>query len=490
MPDVPAPGWRFDNTYRSLPEGFCSLHRPEYAPNPELVLLNSALASRLGLDFSECSREELAAIFTGNTLPEGAAAIAQAYAGHQFGHFTMLGDGRAILLGEHISPNGQRLDLQYKGSGRTAFSRRGDGRASLSSMLREYVMSEAMHHLGIPSSRSLAVTTTGEPVFRETQQQGAVLMRVAASHLRVGTFEYARQFLDLPALEALLDYAVERHYPDIDPKTDNKALDFIDAVMTRQIDLVVHWMRVGFIHGVMNTDNTGIAGETFDYGPCAFMNTYDPGTVFSSIDTQGRYAYGQQPRILQWNLSCLAGALLPLIDANQDAAVEAAKTLLNAFPQRYEARWGAMMGAKIGLEHPTPEDLAHIDTLLAWMQRTESDYTNTFTWLRTRQPIEGLGDTSTDDFTEWLTWWEARIDALPGGWELARQRMQRVNPVRIPRNHLVEDALHAAAEKDDLTIIESLMAALREPYTDDVRWTALTIPPVGGDACYKTYCGT
>ncbi len=490
MPDHSTPGWRFDNTYLSLPEGFFSRTRPEFAPNPELVIFNTALAEALGLQFSGVSDQDLAALFAGNTLLQGAAEIAQAYAGHQFGHFTMLGDGRAILLGEHLSPDGTRHDVQFKGSGRTAFSRRGDGRATLSSMLREYVMSEAMHRLRIASSRSLAVVTTGDPVFRETQQKGAVLTRVAASHLRVGTFEYARQFLDAKALEQLLDYAIERHYPELKSDTEHKALRFIEAVMARQIALVVDWMRVGFIHGVMNTDNTGIAGETFDYGPCAFMNAYDPGTVFSSIDTNGRYAYGRQPRIIQWNLSCLAGALLPLIDTNQERAIEQAKTLLDAFPKAYEARWLTMMGTKLGIDRANASDLAHIDTLLAWMQRTGSDFTNTFTWLRTRKHLEGLGDLSTPDFTEWLTWWEARINALPGGWKSAHERMKSVNPVRIPRNHQVEDVLHAAAQEGNLAPLKSLLAALDDPYRDDASWEAYTIPPVGGDDCYKTYCGT
>jgi len=369
--------WNFDNTYSKLPEPFREKINPVKVKNPKLILLNESLAKDLNLDFSEISQSELSAIFTGNELPKNSNSIAQAYAGHQFGHFTMLGDGRAVLIGEHVSKNNHRYDIQFKGSGKTAFSRNGDGRAALGPMLREYLISEAMYALNIPTTRSLAVAKTGENVIRETQLEGAILTRVASSHIRVGTFQYIAARNQKGELETLFDYVVKRHYPEIE-NSKNKALDLLKVVLDKQIDLVVNWMRVGFIHGVMNTDNMSIAGETIDYGPCAFMDIYDPKTVFSSIDKLGRYAYCNQPVITKWNLSRFAECLIPLIDKDQDTAVKLATEIIDTFEKTYEEKWLNMMRAKLGLLGTDKKDKYLILDLLTWMHQNKVDYTNTF----------------------------------------------------------------------------------------------------------------
>ena len=327
--------WNFDNSYSRLSNAFKEHIKPITVKNPELVLLNEDLAKELNLDFSKTDRNELSALFCGNNLPEGSSAIAQAYAGHQFGHFTMLGDGRAILIGEHLTSKNKRYDIQFKGSGKTAFSRNGDGRAALGPMLREYIISEAMYNLSVPSTRSLAVTKTGETIMRDTPLQGAILTRVASSHIRVGTFQYVAARDRKDELEILLNYVVNRHYPEIE-NSKNKALDLLKILIDKQIDLVVNWMRVGFIHGVMNTDNMTISGETIDYGPCAFMDTYDPKTVYSSIDKMGRYAYCNQPAVTKWNLSRFAECLIPLIHENNEVAIKSATDLINTFGEKYE----------------------------------------------------------------------------------------------------------------------------------------------------------
>jgi uncharacterized protein YdiU (UPF0061 family) len=326
--------WQIENTYAKLPAAFFTLQQPVPVAKPAIVFFNERLANDLGLGFLNEEEENIAGYFSGNKIPEGAQPLAQAYAGHQFGHFTMLGDGRAILLGEQIDPRGKRFDIQLKGSGQTPYSRRGDGRATLYSMLREYLISESMYHLGIPTTRSLSVVSTGEKVYREEVHNGAVLTRTANSHIRVGTFEYARRFCSAEDLRALTNYTIQRHYPEI-TDTDNPALELLKAVMHKQIDLMVNWMRVGFIHGVMNTDNMSIAGETIDYGPCAFMNAYNPRTVFSSIDTRGRYAFGNQPYIAQWNLTVFASALLPIISENQQKAVDLVKEVIEGFKEKF-----------------------------------------------------------------------------------------------------------------------------------------------------------
>ena len=341
-------GWNFDNTYSKLPESFISKISPISVKSPELTIFNYNLAEKLGLNFSSIEKNDLSKLFSGNLLPEGSKSIAQAYAGHQFGHFTMLGDGRAVLMGEHVSKNNERFDIQFKGSGQTPFSRNGDGRAALGPMLREYIISEAMHSLNVPTTRSLAVVKTGEDVVRENILQGAILTRVASSHLRVGTFQYVAMRNNESELTTLVDYTINRHYPNI-KKSKNKALDLLKVLIELQIDLVVNWMRVGFIHGVMNTDNMSISGETIDYGPCAFMDNNSPNTVFSSIDHRGRYAYGNQPNVAQWNLACLGECLLPLIHSDRNKAIQFIEEILSDFESKFRNYWLSGMYKKIGL---------------------------------------------------------------------------------------------------------------------------------------------
>ena len=488
MASMKIPGSHFDNTYTRLPEAFYTRQQPVPVAAPRVVLFNQALAEALGLDFSQHSPEEQAALFAGNALPEGADPIAQAYAGHQFGHFTMLGDGRAVMWGEHLSPDGKRYDIQLKGSGRTPYSRGGDGRAVLGPMLREYIISEAMHELGIPTTRSLAVATTGERVAREAPLTGAILTRVAGSHIRVGTFEYAAARQNVALTQALLDYTAERHYPNWAETNDNKALAVFEQVMERQADLIVHWLRVGFIHGVMNTDNMTLSGESIDYGPCAFMDEYDPSTVFSSIDRQGRYAYGNQPWIAQWNLARLAECLLPLMDSNVDAAVEKVTPMIKGFPERYHGKWLAMMRAKLGLfgEHEDDETLA--TDLLEWMQTSKADFTNTFRDLsREQQPSGELYQQP--GFSAWYERWQARLGQNSKPLESSRCLMRSRNPAVIPRNHKVEEAL-VAAEGGDISRAEALLKALKDPYKDSDRDSSYLSPPAAGERVCQTFCGT
>ena len=378
-------GWHFDNTYSKLSESFRERIKPVPVNNPELVILNERLASKLNLDFSKIDKKKLSKIFSGNLLPNGSNSIAQAYAGHQFGHFTMLGDGRAVLIGEHTTKANKKYDIQFKGSGKTAFSRNGDGRAALGPMLREYIISEAMNGLNIPTTRSLAVVKTGENIQRETALQGAILTRVASSHIRVGTFQYIAARQKGNELKTLLDYTIDRHYPEI-KDSNNKAIDLLNLLIERQCDLVVNWMRVGFIHGVMNTDNMTVSGETIDYGPCAFMDAYDPKTVFSSIDQMGRYAYCNQPLITKWNLARFAECLIPLIDNDQDKAVKIATETINSFEKKYEEKWMNMMRNKLGLFGLDNKDKFLILDLLTWMHEKKADYTNTFCHLMNLNP--------------------------------------------------------------------------------------------------------
>jgi uncharacterized protein YdiU (UPF0061 family) len=370
-------GWHFDNTYSKLSKTFIEDIKPTPVHDPELVILNEQLAKELNLDFSKTKEKDLSLLFSGNSLPNGSTTIAQAYAGHQFGHFTMLGDGRAVLLGEHISNKNNRFDIQFKGSGRTSFSRGGDGRAALGPMLREYIISEAINSLNIPTTRSLAVVKTGEKVVRENLLDGAILTRVASSHLRVGTFQYIAARQNIEDLNTLVDYTIERHYPQI-KSSKTKALDLLNLVMEKQCQLVVDWMRVGFIHGVMNTDNMTISGETIDYGPCAFMDQYHPKTVFSSIDKFGRYAYSNQPPIAKWNLARFAECLIPLIDKNEETAIKIATDVIDNFQNIYEKKWLNMMRDKLGLFGEDKNDRHLIDDLLNWMEKYKIDYTNTF----------------------------------------------------------------------------------------------------------------
>jgi uncharacterized protein YdiU (UPF0061 family) len=468
-------GWRFDNSYTRLPEELFLPQNPEPVAKPALVVLNRALAESMGLDADALEAEVLA----GNKIPPGAEPIAQAYAGHQFGNFTMLGDGRAILLGEHLTPAGDRLDVQLKGSGRTPFSRRGDGRAALGPMLREYIISEAMNGLGIPSTRSLAVVTTGETVYRETGLPGAVLTRIAASHIRVGTFEYVAATRNLEALRALADHTQKRHYPDLAVES-HRAL--LEAIIERQAALVARWMLVGFIHGVMNTDNMALSGETIDYGPCAFMDTYDPETVFSSIDRQGRYAYGNQSRIAHWNLARLAETFVPLLDDDETRGVEIAKEILGIFPERFESHWLGGMREKLGLFNAEPEDLGLVGELLEIMAREKWDFTNTFRNLNPAAEAPELG--------AWQAKWKARLSRQPQPIEDALARMRQSNPVVIPRNHKVEEALAAAVASGDLGPMHRLLEALTNPFEDNPVKQDYCAPALPSAEPYQTFCGT
>jgi serine/tyrosine/threonine adenylyltransferase len=481
-------GWHFDNSYTTLPKKMYALAPPEAVANPKTVLFNDALAKSLGLSLNSSDAEEIARMLSGNEAIPGAVYLAQAYAGHQFGHFTMLGDGRAILIGEHITPEDKRVDIQLKGAGQTFYSRRGDGRATLRSMLREYLVSEVMHGLGIPSSRSLAVVSSDEKVYREDIHEGGILTRIAASHIRVGTFEYVKHFLSVEELGTFTDYVIDRHYPDL-KDAEHKALALLEAVMEKQVDLIVHWMRVGFIHGVMNTDNMSIAGETFDYGPCAFMNAYDPRTVFSSIDARSRYAFGNQPKIAQWNLASLAEALLPLIGSDVPEAVKKAEAVLNTFPSSFEKKWSQMMGKKLGLEQVSESEQGLMHELLDWMEAHQADYTNTFLHLSA-----GLEDAPAlyrdAAFEAWQAKWKACLASQNIRHDQALGVMQSQNPCFIARNHLVEQALDEVCEARNFTLFNSLLEVLRNPYQKNTGLAFLQSPPPEGDGLYKTYCGT
>ena len=479
-------GWCFDNTYYRLSDIFKEDIKPIPVKKPELVLLNKTLAENLNLNFSNLDNQELSELFSGNSLPKGSNSIAQAYAGHQFGHFTMLGDGRAVLIGEHLSKDNKRYDIQFKGSGKTAFSRNGDGRAALGPMLREYIISEAMNGLGIPTTRSLAVVKTGEDVIRETSLPGAILTRIASSHIRVGTFQYiaARQKKD--EIEVLLNYVIDRHYPDI-KNSKNKATELLSIVLEKQINLVVSWMRVGFIHGVMNTDNMSISGETIDYGPCAFMDTYDPKTVFSSIDQMGRYAYFNQPVITKWNLSRFAECLIPLIDKNQEKAIELATEIINSFEKKYEEKWLNMMRDKLGLFGMDEKDKFLILDLLTWMHQKKIDYTNIFCHLM-NENIKEDKDYEDEDFKNWKKRWNERLKTNNNTPEKSLKLMRSANPIVIPRNHKVEEALEAA-EKNNFKPITRLVEILKDPYSQQKNIINYQIPS-NSEKKYQTFCGT
>lgn len=483
--------WNLDHSYQGLPQTMFQHVQPTAVKSPQLVLFNQALANELGLGTSD---ENTALELAGNQLPHGAKPIAQAYAGHQFGHFTMLGDGRAILLGEQITPQGHRFDVQLKGSGPTPYSRRGDGRATLPAMLREYLISEALHALGIPTTRSLAVTLTGEVVYREKLQVGAVLTRVAASHIRTGTFEYAANFTNTETLEQLLTYTLKRHYPSL-LSEEQPALAFLRTILQQQAKLAAEWARVGFIHGVMNTDNMSLAVETIDYGPCAFMNRYDPATVFSSIDREGRYAFGNQPFIFQWNGVVLTRTLLPLIHTNAAIAAQQAQELIQAFPDWYEEAWRNTMYKKLGITKPDSSDEQRIADLLAWMKDAGADYTNTFLHLQgTTLPSVDQRYTS-NAFLEWKKAWQIRIgyNVETGIPQESLELMQCHNPVVIPRNHLVEAALEEAGQHNRWELFHELLKQIQQPYQapNAALFTKYTTPPPpSADGQYQTFCGT
>lgn len=478
-------GWHFDNTYSKLSNTFKENIKPTPVHDPELVILNEELASSLNLDFSKTEKKKLAEIFSGNSIPDETNTIAQAYAGHQFGHFTMLGDGRAVLLGEHLVNNDNRFDIQFKGSGRTSFSRGGDGRAALMPMLREYIISEAIHSLNIPTTRSLAVVKTGEKVVRENLLQGAILTRVASSHLRVGTFQYIAATQNIENLNTLIDYTINRHYPEI-KKSNSKALDLLNLVMEKQCQLVINWMRVGFIHGVMNTDNMAISGETIDYGPCAFMDHYDPKTVFSSIDKFGRYAFSNQPPITKWNLARFAECLIPLIDKNEDTAIKLATDLIDNFQNIYENKWLNMMRDKLGLFGEDKNDKKLINDLFNWMKKNKADYTNTFCNL---MDINSDEIYKNNDFINWKNEWKKRSELNNSTQEKQSKLMKKNNPTVIPRNHKVEEAL-AEADKGYLDKMNKLLAILKNPYENHYNNKEYQLPAPSSNEKYQTFCGT
>ena len=478
--------WNFDNTYSNLSDIFKENIDPIPVKNPELILFNHELADSLNLDFSKNNKKELSKIFSGNLLPDGSNSIAQAYAGHQFGHFTMLGDGRAVLIGEHTNKSNKKYDIQFKGSGKTAFSRNGDGRAALGPMLREYIISEAMNALKIPTTRSLAVVKTGENIIRERNLQGAILTRVASSHIRVGTFQYISARQNINELETLLEFTINRHYPELKHKND-KAQNLLNLLIERQCDLVVNWMRVGFIHGVMNTDNMTISGETIDYGPCAFMDIYDPKTVFSSIDKMGRYAYCNQPIITKWNLARFAECLIPLINKDHNVAIKIASDLIDSFEKKYEEKWMNMMRNKLGLHGVDSEDKLLILDLLTWMHEKKADYTNTFCHLMDLGPKkdELYED---DNFINWKKKWEERLSKGNISRKKSFELMKNSNPLIIPRNHKVEEALEAA-EHNDMMPLNNLLKILTKPYIKQNETINFQSPSISGEK-YQTFCGT
>ncbi|MDR4945699.1 protein adenylyltransferase SelO [Neobacillus cucumis] len=481
-------GWNFDNSYARLPKSFFTKQNPTPVNSPKLVVLNEPLAESLGLNAKTLQSEENTEVFAGNKIPEGASPLAQAYAGHQFGHFTMLGDGRAILLGEQITPQGDRFDVQLKGPGRTPYSRGGDGRAALGPMLREYIISEAMHALGIPTTRSLAVVTTGETIIRETLLPGAILTRIAASHIRVGTFQYAAGKGDVDDLRALADYTIKRHYPNIEGE-ENRYLALLQEVVKRQAALIAKWQLVGFIHGVMNTDNMTISGETIDYGPCAFMDQYDPSTVFSSIDREGRYAYANQPYIGGWNLARFAETLLPLLHDDQEQAVQLAQEAISAFSKLYQSNWLAGMRAKLGIFNVEEQDESLFEELLNSMEKYQSDYTNSFRSL-TLEKYEDNNLFGSSEFTQWKERWQERLGRQKETREQSMQLMRNSNPTVIPRNHRVEEALEAAVTHGDYSVINKLLQVLSNPYAHSTEQEEYCKLPEPSTRPYQTFCGT
>ncbi|MGO4889854.1 protein adenylyltransferase SelO [Anaerobacillus sp. MEB173] len=482
-------GWNFDNSYRRrLPESFFTKLNPAPVRDPQLAIVNERLANDLGLKAAALKNDESVDVFAGNKIPDGAEPLAQAYAGHQFGHFNMLGDGRAVLLGEQITPEGNRYDIQLKGSGRTPYSRGGDGRAALGPMLREYIISEAMHALGIPTTRSLAVVTTGEPVYRETAQTGAILTRVAASHIRVGTFQYVAQWGTKDELKLLADYTLERHFPNVE-LGENRYVTLFQEVYKRQAVLIAKWQLVGFIHGVMNTDNMAISGETIDYGPCAFMDNYDPKTVFSSIDINGRYAYGNQPQIGGWNLARFAETLLPLFEADQEQAVKMAQDMLSDYIELYHSTWLSGMRAKLGLFHEEEQDEALIKELLGMMEKYRADYTNTFRAL-TFDKLDDSDLFTSTEFSQWHLKWQERLTRQEQSKDDTVQLMKNSNPAVIPRNHRVEEALEAAVRNEDYSVMERLLKVLSTPFGHTIEQEKYATLPSPSGRPYRTYCGT
>ncbi len=479
--------WQLENTYADLPEKFYTGIKPTPVNAPKLIIFNKKLANALGIDLADDDNEILAELFSGNKLPNKVNPIAQAYAGHQFGHFSILGDGRAHLLGEQIAPNGQRFDIQFKGSGQTPYSRNGDGRAALGPMLREYIISEAMHALNIPTTRSLAVVSTGESIMRSSLLQGAILTRVAASHIRVGTFEYANKMLTHKDLKTLADYAIARHYPELNSE-ENPHLSFLRAVIAKQAQLVASWMHVGFIHGVMNTDNMTVSGETIDYGPCAFMDIFSIGRAFSSIDHHGRYSYGSQAHAAHWNLTKLAESLLPLLHKNANEAIKLAEDAIDGYASAFNNAWISGMRAKLGLFDEEDADFTLVQNLLQWMETSKADFTSTFRDL-TYDNLSENENYHSLTFKKWHSLWQARLLRNAKPIELALDLMRKFNPVVVPYNHYVEEAL-AAAEKGDMNSFTSLLAALETPFSLTSTNEDYRRLPINSISNYQTFCGT
>ena len=476
-------GWNLQSSYTQISDKLFSELKPDAVTNPSTVIVNNELAERLGLNLKGISEEDLSNLFSGNSLPHGSKPFAQAYAGHQFGQFTILGDGRAHIVGEQVTPDGEIFDIQYKGSGRTPYSRGGDGKAALGPMLREYLISEAMYYLGIPTTRSLAVVETGEKVYREVPLKGSILTRVASSHIRIGTFQFLAAHKDYEGMKSLLDFSIKRHFSNL-KFSENLAIEFIKAVMQKQINLIVEWMRVGFIHGVMNTDNSTISGETIDYGPCAFMDHYDANTVFSSIDTQGRYSFANQPSIIQWNLVRLAECLLPLIDKDEKRSIEIAQNLINTFSSLFKDKWLQMMKKKLGIKDQSEDDEELINNLIKWMQQKKPDFTNTFCNLMNYDHADDE-EFEDDEFNNWKREWKKRVESKE-----YLDVMISCNPTLIPRNYLVEEALSEAETDGKFDKFNELNEIISSPYQLKKVNIKYLETPSKTNIPYKTFCGT
>ena len=476
-------GWNLQSSYTQISDKLFSELKPDAVTNPSTVIVNNELAEKLGLNLKGISEEDLSNLFSGNSLPHGSKPFAQAYAGHQFGQFTILGDGRAHIVGEQVTPDGEIFDIQYKGSGRTPYSRGGDGKAALGPMLREYLISEAMYYLGIPTTRSLAVVETGEKVYREVPLKGSILTRVASSHIRIGTFQFLAAHKDYEGMKSLLDFSIKRHFSNL-KFSENLAIEFIKAVMQKQINLIVEWMRVGFIHGVMNTDNSTISGETIDYGPCAFMDHYDANTVFSSIDTQGRYSFANQPSIIQWNLVRLAECLLPLIDKDEKRSIEIAQNLINTFSSLFKDKWLQMMKKKLGIKDQSEDDEELINNLIKWMQQKKPDFTNTFCNLMNYDHADDE-EFEDDEFNNWKREWKKRVESKE-----YLDVMMSCNPTLIPRNYLVEEALSEAETDGKFDKFNELNEIISSPYQLKKVNIKYLETPSKTSIPYKTFCGT
>ncbi len=475
--------WNLKNSYSNLPSCFFKRIEPSLVQNPKLIYFNKSLAKELELEFLNQDLSITTNYLSGNKLPMDSKPIAQAYAGHQFGNFTMLGDGRAILLGEKRDLNDNLYDIQLKGSGKTFFSRSGDGRATLSSMLREYLISESMHLLKIPTSRSLAVVDTGEKVYRQSSSKGGILTRISSSHIRFGTFEYGKFFCKEEDFKDFINYTLNRHYPQI-VNNESPYIELLKLIMKKNIDLIINWIRVGFIHGVMNTDNMSISGETIDYGPCAFINKYNQKTVFSSIDRHGRYAFGNQHKIAYWNLTVFAGTILSFINSDKETAIEMVQNILNQFPIEYSKKWYDMMYNKLGIIHPIKEDKLLVKKLLELMEFYEADYTNTFASLTLNKPYKNSLFLS-NKFKNWKKKWIERIKNDENSYKI----MKMNNPIYIPRNHLVESALEKAVNGNKQEF-DKLLSLMYKTYNYDAKHDGFQTIPDGFDETYQTFCGT